>query len=163
MKRLARISECGLFRYALERTWDMALPPLIFFMLNPSTADGEVDDNTILACIAIAKLKGYGSIIVVNLFAYRTSKPKELAAAGWPDGPLNVETITTLLQGARKAGGRVVCAWGAHGRGRDEPAMWLRHIRAMGITPYALGFTSDGIPRHPLYLRRSSPFLEIPA
>ena len=43
MRRTAIISECGLFRYLLERIWGDE-PPLPFCCLNPSRADAEIDD-----------------------------------------------------------------------------------------------------------------------
>lgn len=53
-------------------------------MLNPSTADENVDDPTIRRCINFAKDWGYGGMYVGNLFAFRTAYPKELKEAGFP-------------------------------------------------------------------------------
>ena len=47
-------------------------------MLNPSGADAQVNDPTITRCINFALSWGYGRLEVVNLFAYRTSKPSLL-------------------------------------------------------------------------------------
>ena len=43
----AIISECGTYRYLLQRFWDARLESLNFIMLNPSTADAMKDDPTI--------------------------------------------------------------------------------------------------------------------
>ena len=53
-------------------------------MLNPSRADGSVNDPTITRCINFAKSWGYGRLEVVNLFAYRTPKPSLLKQAVKP-------------------------------------------------------------------------------
>lgn len=47
-------------------------------MLNPSTADAEIDDPTITRCIGFAKSWGFGGLMVGNLWAYRATDPKEL-------------------------------------------------------------------------------------
>lgn len=83
MKRSAIISDNERYRYELTRDWseDENIFPggnINFVMLNPSTADAMVDDPTIRKCIGFAKVNGYDSLKVVNLFAYRTSKPKIL-------------------------------------------------------------------------------------
>lgn len=78
MEGKAVISECGLYRYKLERIWDSKGKRLNFIMLNPSTADHTKDDPTIRKCIGFAKRLGFGSIVVTNLYAYRATKPKDL-------------------------------------------------------------------------------------
>jgi hypothetical protein len=77
IERTATISDCGRYRYTLGRTWSDE-PPVLFVMLNPSTADADVDDNTISKCIGFAKRWGHGGITVVNLYAWRATNPKEL-------------------------------------------------------------------------------------
>ena len=43
MIKSAEISDCGVYRSMLLRLWDEALPVLVVIMLNPSTADAEID------------------------------------------------------------------------------------------------------------------------
>jgi len=45
----------GDYRYSLTRTWDPALEPLVFILLNPSTADETANDPTVTRCIGHAK------------------------------------------------------------------------------------------------------------
>ena len=74
----AQISEDGNYRYELSRVWDEALPSIAFILLNPSTADSNIDDRTVEHCVEYAKRWGYGSVSMYNLYAYRTTYPKEL-------------------------------------------------------------------------------------
>ncbi|WP_239508926.1 DUF1643 domain-containing protein, partial [Stenotrophomonas maltophilia] len=47
----------------------------MFVMLNPSTADADLDDPTIRRCVGFAKALKFDQLSVVNLFAYRATKP----------------------------------------------------------------------------------------
>jgi hypothetical protein len=75
--RGALLSEDGRYRYRLWRLWDDLAPVMVWVMLNPSTADADLDDPTIRKCIGFAKANRHGGIIVVNLFAWRATDPKE--------------------------------------------------------------------------------------
>lgn len=112
--RGAVISACGAYRYRLWRVWDAGLPRVVYVMLNPSTADAVADDPTIRACTAIARRIGAGRLDVVNLYAFRASKPSALVAAAKRGldvvGPGNDEAIGTAVQDVQM----VICAWGAH-------------------------------------------------
>ena len=84
----ATISEDGLYRYALSRTWEGPIWSLAFIMLNPSTADATEDDPTIRKCIGFAQRNGCNAIEVVNLFAFRATDPNDLRRAGYPVSPM---------------------------------------------------------------------------
>lgn len=147
VQRGALISECGLYRYRLFRHWDAMRPALVFVMLNPSVADGLVDDATVRKCIGFAHRLGYGSIEVINLFAFRATKPAALKSAGYPVGPDNDRNIIEVC-----ASRRVVCAWGSNARGLERASAVLQLLRRIGATPMALKLTPDGVPWHPLML-----------
>lgn len=108
----AVISDDGRYRYVLWRRWDDG-PRLTYAMLNPSTADHAKNDPTIRRCINLAKRDGYGAIDVVNLFAYRSSKPKLMLEAFERrepiTGPENKQWILDVLTTSELA----VAAWGA--------------------------------------------------
>lgn len=166
----ARISACGKYRYRLWREWrgthdpknwrwlgsrDVAGEPwgeplsALFVMLNPSTADGEQDDPTIRRCVGFAKAWKYERIDVVNLYAYRATKPRDLVAFRAQGGdPVGWENSEIVADAAHDAG-IIVCAWGANDVVGDQGETmrgWLG-----GKKHYALGLTQSGQPRHPLY------------
>jgi len=181
----AHVSNCGTYRYCLWREWRLHPEPAIwhmwedddgnpvvdgagqqigeplacvFVMLNPSTADGDVDDPTIRRCVAFAKRFGFDRLEVVNLFAYRATKPSDMFDAapnldviGWE----NQNHVNRALDGA----GMIICAWGAHGgfAGQDETMLgWIDVGNWRDAPVVALGTTKEGHPRHPLYLKSDS-------
>lgn len=157
MNRTARISSCSRYRYELTRTWGGGLV-LSFVMLNPSTADANIDDATIRRCLAFAKRDSYGGIRVVNLFAYRATEPSVMAQAADPVGPENDAHLLDLFMTDRPA---VVAAWGAGGglHSRDFVVRRLAHM--MGVDLLCLGTTQNGSPRHPLYVRGDQPLVPL--
>lgn len=139
----AHISADGRYRYELIRRWDDD-PMLEWIMLNPSTADAAVDDPTIKRCIGFAKAWGYGAIVVHNLYALRATDPAALGMADDPFGPLNRSYL------GNRIGHCTIAAWGANPAARR---WFLDGHRINRPAVYALGFTADGSPRHPLYVR----------
>jgi hypothetical protein len=152
MKRYAVISECGRFRYRLWRKWGCG-SPLLFVMLNPSTADATIDDATIRRCLRFAEAHNFGELEVVNLFAYRATDPLALRHAGYPVGPDNDDHIRE----AARDSAAVCVAWGAHATGLVRPREVLDLLRAI-VHPtrlYCLRTTRSGYPQHPLMLPSS--------
>lgn len=149
VKRRAKISKY--YRYALWREWNARKPQVLFVMFNPSTADHLQDDPTTKKCIRFAKKWGCGRVVVVNLFAFRTSSPKELKHCVAPIGPKNDRWIRKLS----KQSDLIVVAWGNNGVFGDRD----KRVAAMLARPKCLGLTKRGFPRHPLYVpfRRTAP------
>lgn len=147
----AMFSPCRTYRYALTRRWHTTGPSAVFVMLNPSTADAFVQDPTIRRCVGFARSWGAGGLIVLNVFALRSTDPKALYRHADPVGPANDDVIAETLTG--DVVGPVVAAWGQHGdlNGRGELVAGL--LRRHGVTPLCLGLTKAGHPRHPLYVR----------
>ena len=148
MNRSAIISHCGLYRYQLWRTCGEG-PYVVFICLNPSTADGTIDDATIRRCIAFAQAWGFSGFCMVNLFAFRATKPEDMRAAADPVGPENDRHILEVVAKADK----IVCGWGSNGdfRGRDGEVEVL--LRDYELT--CLATTKAGRPGHPLYLKKN--------
>jgi len=139
----AEIDPTRMYRYSLIRTWEASLPRVCFIMLNPSTADAEQDDPTIRRCLHFARQEGFGSLEVVNLYAYRTTDRKVLASVRDPVGPGNDAAIRRAIARAEK----VVLAWGA-----SADLNRADNVRILVREAYALGLNKDGSPRHPLYV-----------
>ena len=149
----AVFSRCGRYRYSLTRAWGTA-PPATFVMLNPSTADATKDDPTIRRCRGFARDWGCGGLVVVNLYAYRATKPADMLAAADPVGPLNDVTLRAAAEEAWIRNAPLVVAWGANAR-PERAAAASGLIGQFG--PDALGVTKAGQPRHPLYLPAAAP------
>lgn len=152
MRAGALISDCGLFRYELWRIWDEGLPLLVFIMLNPSKADASINDPTIVKCMEFARRLGFGGILVLNLFAFRATDPKDLKRAGFPVGDLNDQRIEAAARQHGGTGARFVAAWGAHARKLGRPAEVAALLKRLGVSTFALELTPDRVPRHPLML-----------
>ena len=148
----AALSPCGTWRYVLRRRWGPG-PVMVWVMLNPSRADGKVDDHTIRRCVALAKRDGFDAIVVINLYAYRTPYPAELDGAADAVGPANDAVIAFVLQRADA----VVAAWGGDVRVARRLPVVLAAARGKTIT--CLGTTTTGAPRHPSRVARDATFV----
>lgn len=159
----AVISDCGRYRYTLEREWMTGAGTCLFVMLNPSTADASEDDPTIRRCIGFAQRWGYQRLEVGNLFALRATDPKQLRRLPLEEavGHDNDRWLRRLCTRAAL----IVCAWGAHSTAPYRMP-WVEPIlaeRKGGVV--CLGTTKAGQPRHPLYVKGDTepvPFTPVP-
>jgi hypothetical protein len=170
----AILSEDGVYRYALWRTFELdpelalraatigaivraAIPvrspvrPLwpVIVGLNPSTADASKNDNTIRKEIAFCKSWGYARLLKINVFGYRETSPAKMFAAQKAGldimGPENRDWMMKAAAGADL----VLCAWGV-------PAGALGWKTKNFLKQYTtqlayLKLNQDGSPAHPLY------------
>lgn len=157
----ADIDSTGRYRYRLWRDLGGVGPTTTFIMLNPSTADGDTDDPTIRRCIGFAKALEASLLMVVNLYAYRATSPRELLAELKRGGDIVGPDNDGFLRGELPAGSPVIAAWGA-----EQRWMMLRiHqvcslARSLDVQLKALATTKTGSPRHPLYLRSASSLVD---
>ena len=107
----ALFSPCRKYRYTLWRIWAPDKPYACFLGLNPSTADETADDPTVRRCIDYSKRWGMGSLLMLNIFAYRSTDPEKMKAVADPVGPDNDRWIKEIAGNA----GIVIAAWGNHG------------------------------------------------
>jgi len=142
----ATFSDCRKYRYALSRTWNDKKKTILFIGLNPSTANEKIDDPTIRRCINYAQNWGYGSLLMVNLFAYRATLPSELKNVKNPIGNDNDLQIIELSKKADIA----VAAWG------NEGTLLNRDKEVKKILPnlMCLKINKSGQPSHPLYQKK---------
>lgn len=139
----AGFSRCGHYRYWLRRVWDLDRPQCAWIGLNPSTADACTDDPTLRRCIRFSDDWGYGSLLLVNLFAWRATDPSALLEAPDPVGP----RTSLWLRRAVNESHCVMAAWGNGGLIRHR----AHEVAATLADAHCLGLTALGMPRHPLY------------
>jgi hypothetical protein len=155
--RLRRVIRClpkdsTQYRYWLEVKLAEHGPTLVVILKNPSTADAERSDPTLGKVEAWARRRGYGTLIVVNLFARRSTKPAALNQCGYAAavGPENDAFIRKAIRSANT----VIVAWGnpngiereVYDRRAGE-VMRLLRVREFGMVG---GLTKRGYPRHGL-------------
>lgn len=173
--RGASIDTTGVYRYGLWRGPDTPDAwRVVFVMLNPSTADGQVDDPTIRRCLGYAHreaaLRGQlrPTLEVVNLFAWRATEPLDLVAAARAGQDIDGPDNDLAIEAAVRRAAIVVAGWGAAGGQADHrwsmvvdarAADVVDLIREGGRRPLCLGVTKSGHPRHPLYVRADAPLL----
>ena len=146
IKTKAIFSDCGRYRFLLSKEWGN-LPPLIFIMLNPSTATEMKNDPTVERCEQRARRMGFGGVTILNLFALRSTDPRQLYLQPDPIGRAFNDAL--ILENTQE--GTIICGWGTHGNhlGRGETVRWMLFDR--GRTLHHLGLNRDGTPKHPLY------------
>lgn len=150
VEKAANISPCGQYRYWLSRQWELVKAKwLTVIGCNPSTADAEVDDPTIRKTMGFAKLWGYTGLMMLNVYAYRATKPADLWKAADPVGPEN-----DYFLGIAHSNTDVMVAWGRIPK-REHVKDVLFRLR--GLKFYCLGVNKDGSPKHPLYVPYSAP------
>lgn len=154
--REATLSADGVYRYTLGRRWSQGPRRVAWVMLNPSSANADVDDPTIRKCIGFSKRWGFDALTVVNLFAFRATKPADLARAGYPSGPENDRYIVEACKGAEE----IVLAWGGNvGPGDRRALQVVAMLRSVQVQLWCLGRCDNGSPRHPLMLAYETPLI----
>jgi hypothetical protein len=151
VRKSAIISKCDLYRYELRRVWDDALPPYVSGMLNPSTADDQIDDATIVRNVRRAEALGCGSLIVWNLGAGRARLPSVWKAMADPIGPENDAHIERILIECRERGGIAFVGWGNDGAFRERDKVAMQFAAKVGVEFLCVGINKGGQPKHPLY------------
>lgn len=153
----AGISSDGQYRWWLYRAWDLEKPLVIWVMMNPSTADHRKNDPTIMKVMRYSQRWGFGGILVMNIYSYRTSRPEDLPAS---------ERLRIGDRGNRwlkwcfeYAGARdipVICAWGSKHPHRSKEVKEMA-----GSILYALELSKEGEPKHPRFLSEQLDYLPL--
>lgn len=156
-RRMFKVS----YRHTLSRdTGAEGVKEACWVMLNPSTADDELDDQTIRSVMRISAANGFRFVTVCNVFGIRATDPadlKDMHSAG-----IDVWGGSTMT-GYRKAlltyADAAVVGWGAHDLRWSgfEPADTLKQVREMQSINKRLqilccGKNADGSPKHPCRL-----------
>ena len=143
-------SPCRRYRYRLERRWAVG-KPVLFIMMNPSTADITADDPTVAKCQRFVRAWGFGALLVGNVCAYRATDKMDLLRVDDPRGPANMGHLRLMADEA-------VMIVLAHGKlpgdlDRQHAAPVRRMLATAGHTALVLAQNKDGSPKHPLYIR----------
>ncbi len=144
----ATFSACRTFRYTLARTWNEKAPTACWVLLNPSTADERMLDPTLRRCVGFSRAWGFGSMVVVNLFAFRSPYPTKVYAAPDPIGPNYDQHIRRMAKKAQ----RVIVGWGVHGALNCRDQSVLAILEQCNVRAWCLGTTKASHPKHPLYV-----------
>ncbi|MCA8947451.1 MAG: DUF1643 domain-containing protein [Planctomycetes bacterium] len=144
----AVISDCGKYRYVLRREIGAGDLTVMFLMLNPSTADAELDDPTIRRCKGFAAAAGAKTLLVGNLYGLRSTDPDQLWASPDPVGPDNDLWLTDLASRSDL----IVAAWGQNAKSSRVDAVASLIKKPM----MCLGTTKSGSPKHPLYVKKDT-------
>lgn len=165
---LATWSPCKSYRYTLRRQLRLTLAPRVvaFLMLNPSTADEHDDDPTIRRCVDFAQSWGFCELMIVNVYAWRSTDPKMLPQVGVtarkieramrvraPPDPVGTDNDVAILAACERAE-MVVCAWGKNAK-QGRIAQLRQLLAGQASKLHALKLNNDGSPAHPLYLNGS--------
>lgn len=142
----AIISPCTRYRYSLTRLTGGPGGCVAWVMINPSTGDAFKDDHTIRKVVEFSGRAGFGSVIIENLFAWRSEDVKDVRAnLHQAEGPDNFDRIVESVS----TSDAVVLAWG--------PKKWAypQARRVLGWIgtrrPFlCCGIAKDGAPCHPL-------------
>lgn len=161
--RQATFSVDQRYRYRLTHAWGRDTDAehkqrVCFVMLNPSTADESHDDHTLRRCRDFAQRFGYEVLDVVNMFAYRATRPVDLWTAYQQHGdqhitgPLNDDYVRDAAEGAHL----IIVGWGNHGD-HYEARKYDLLTTLCHWDLYCLKINeSSGAPAHPLMLPRDS-------
>lgn len=156
----AVISDCGRYRYRLERDLAMFGRIAAVIMVNPSTADALQDDATIRRVIGFGQRLGWSRVIVGNVFAYRATDIRLLSGIVDPVGPENAAHLRRICEDADLA----IVAWGRLGKLPRKLQDGWRMVETiasdLGMVLHCLGTAADGHPRHPLMLSYGAALIE---
>ena len=141
------------YRDILWRLWDDKQRPLIFIGLNPSTADAETDDPTVHTLTVRARREGFGGLVVMNLYSFRATEPKDLLKQKDPVGPENHKTLLRFITKNHE----VLAGWGDSLPDKHRANRVINLLVSTKAKLTTLGFTKADNPRHPLYIRITSP------
>lgn len=152
----AVISDCGKYRYRLERKISDEGDTVMFIGVNPSTADANTDDATVRKWRGFATRWGMQRFIVGNLFAYRATDVNELKTCVDPVGELNEAHLALMMQEVDL----VVPCWGSRNKLPHQLEWRIHRVRTLmerlGVPVRVFGLTSSGDPKHPLMLPYST-------
>jgi len=155
----AVFSSCRRYRPLLRRWMGEKFPEnyVLFIGMNPSTAEGHVNDPTIAREWSFAVREGFSGYVKCNVVDYRATKPEMLLAEGIT--PASNENLPHILQAASQAGLVILCHGKLNKVLKPYGELVVKALQADGIYMKCFGINGDGSPKHPLYLRGDAPIV----
>ncbi len=143
----ALFSECGCYRYRRGAT----VGPLERSRWLPNAHSRQPPTPTApiprFADVSpLRKSWGFGGLVIGNLFALRSPKPRLIYECTDPVGPENDCYLRKIPESCE----RIVCGWGRHGAYLDRASGVCRMLTTSKL--YALEVTAGWHPSHPLYI-----------
>lgn len=154
----AIISDCGKYRYRLERTVALQGITVAWFGINPSTANGDMDDATIRKMVGFSRKLGAKTMIVGNCIPFRATDVSKIGKCSEEAMLLNYHHCAEIIRDSAV----VIPCWGAirkvapHLRG--AVVVTKMQIVESHTQVLCLGTTKCGNPKHPLMLGYNTPF-----
>lgn len=157
----AVISPCGLFRYLLERDYEISGITIGFVGCNPSKAEARVEDQSTKKLRVFALRNGARRWILANVFAFRSPYVARLRNEPDPVGPDNERYLNELIAAADV----IVPCWGdslklPKNLRRHFSETWEKLLKS-GKPIKIFGTTKGGDPKHPLMLGYDTKLIEI--
>ncbi len=161
-KSYASFSVCGKYRWNLRRQLGKSDRKLIFIGLNPSIANSDRNDATLIRLMRFAQMWGYGCLEVVNLFARIAKNPILLSRCKDPVGfRNNLELHKKIKNWSIDRSSDLWLGWGVKGQYLHRNVEVMKIVERFYIErlsffpnaakPYSIGSTKGGHPKHPLY------------
>ena len=156
----AVISDCGLYRYRLDRDVQAKGIVIAYFGVNCSTADADLEDQTTTRWFGFTLRNGGRKYVAGNPFAFRSTDVRGLVTAADPVGPLNRWHLDQIIDEADL----LVPCWGRRAKLPTPLRVHVdrleRTLRVSGKPLRAFGLTKGGDPLHPLFLGYDTPLVE---
>ncbi len=152
MIRAATLEHDDLCRLDLIRRWSDG-PLAAWLMLNPSKADGEVDDPTSLRVIHFSRAAGAGAAMIVNVYPWRATDPVDMFRA-LRQGLISPEMLSDNAGAIARVSAMASIHFAAFGVNGNVHAFHmdraLRHFSPLDRPLLCLGTSPAGWPLHPL-------------
>jgi len=130
-----------------RKVQDIESPRRLFICaVQPSDADENSNDPTIIRELGFARRWGFGWLDKVNLFDLVSSDTDTLYASA---NPVTDENDAYVFAAAARCDLHL-CAWGNHGAHMARGARMRRLLTERNYSLHVLGLTKDGYPIHPL-------------
>lgn len=117
IKNEAIFSKDEKYRYSLTKIWDEGKPKAVFIGINPSDATEIIMDKTVMNLMNHLITNNYGSVEIVNLFAYRSKNQDNLKYGSEEQEKFNLEFVKNALKDASI----IIVGWG---RGAEKKAKY---------------------------------------